>query len=222
MKKDSLERWKSVMSDVHEHILNNCDPSRGCGYFNKGFLVVDDDKGVLDFVKNSLEWADLVSAGKVNEITIDDSWNNVFKKTKTNIEGNYPELWNKLVVQAYIANHGLLVVNIQNIEALKHCWHLKKLVKQENKLSLCPMIKALFGQYGKKEYSLLINELKNVDGLNLDENSFCELIKGFTFDGYVLFVLKGISWEEARDYAKRLNSTDYDNLMLYTTRICEL
>lgn len=84
------------------------------------------------------------------------------------------------------------------------------------------MKKALFGQYGKKEYSLLINELKNVDGLNLDENSFCELIKGFTFDGYVLFVLKGISWEEARDYAKRHNSTDYDNLMLYTTRICEL
>lgn len=64
MKKESLEHWESVMSDVHEHILNNCVPGRGCGYFNKGFLVVDDDKGVLDFVKNSLEWADLVSARK--------------------------------------------------------------------------------------------------------------------------------------------------------------
>lgn len=110
--------------------------------------MVDADKGVLDFVKNSLERGDLVSVGKVNEITIDDSWNNFFQKTKTNKEGNFPELWNKLVVYAYIANHGLLVVNIQNIEALKHCWHLKKLVKQEDKLKLWPMLKALFNYYG--------------------------------------------------------------------------
>ena len=52
--------------------------------------MVDADKGVLDFVKNSLERGDLVSVGKVNEITIDDSWNNVFQKTKTNKEGNFP------------------------------------------------------------------------------------------------------------------------------------
>jgi hypothetical protein len=63
----------------------------------------------------------LKKTGKVNEITIDNSWP----------LGDKPALWSKLVAEAEKVKQGLLVINICDINLFKHYYVLKQLVKQE-------------------------------------------------------------------------------------------
>jgi len=88
---------------------------------------------VLGFVKASLKYDELKAAGKVRELTIDESWTPLFDA----VAGN--PLRNRLVSAAYDTNHGLLVLNVTNIKLFTQCWLLKQLAKQEMKIE-CPLL----------------------------------------------------------------------------------
>lgn len=110
----------SDLARMHDIIMGNI-PWNQAGS-RKGVIVTDD--GIhLDstFAKEHLKYDVLKKTGKVNEITIDNSWPLVDK----------PALWSKLVAEAEKVKQGLLVVNVCDINLFKHCYDLKQLVKQE-------------------------------------------------------------------------------------------
>ena len=110
----------SDLARMHDIIMGNI-PWNQAGS-RKGVIVTDD--GIhLDstFAKEHLKYDVLKKTGKVNEITIDNSWPLVDK----------PALWSKLVAEAEKVKQGLLVINICDINLFKHCYVLKQLVKQE-------------------------------------------------------------------------------------------
>jgi len=136
------EYYESIFTTVSNHILNPDGMTEDYKHYyrglNKGCIVADGDSGeVLDFVKKSLQYDKLKAAGKIEEITIDDSWSHALRK-KEQMSGR--EAWNELVAAAYKANHGLLVITIKNIEIFKHCWKLKQLAKQEADLETWPPV----------------------------------------------------------------------------------
>jgi hypothetical protein len=110
----------SDLARMHDIIMGNI-PWNQAGS-RKGVIVTDD--GIhLDstFAKEHLKYDVLKKTGKVNEITIDNSWP----------LGDKPALWSKLVAEAEKVKQGLLVINICDINLFKHCYVLKQLVKQE-------------------------------------------------------------------------------------------
>ena len=110
----------SDLARMHDIIMGNI-PWNQAGS-RKGVIVTDD--GIhLDstFAKEHLKYDVLKKTGKVNEITIDNSWPLCDK----------PALWSKLVAEAEKVKQGLLVINICDINLFKHCYDLKQLVKQE-------------------------------------------------------------------------------------------
>ena len=114
--------WKVQLAEVYEHIKRDCAP--GDYDWNRiGIIVADDETGeLLSLVKGALKYEELDAAGKVNEITVDKHWP---------LE-SFDECWNMLLSEARRVNHGLLVVNVNDIRILDHCWSIKQLAKQED------------------------------------------------------------------------------------------
>ena len=119
------DNWKDNLAAVYEHIKNDCDPAdRKHGWNRRGIIVADDETGeMLTLVKEALKYDELAAAGKVNEITVDEQWP----------LGSTEKCWAKLLAEARKINHGLLVVNVNDIRIFnKHTWSIKQLAKQED------------------------------------------------------------------------------------------
>jgi hypothetical protein len=113
---------EDVLTSVSNHIKHDCDPDDHNGWCNRGLIVADDETGeILTAVKEALKYDELVAAGKVNEITIDEDWP----------LSNLDKCWPKLLAEARKINHGLLVVNVNDIRIFKNSWYIKQLAKQE-------------------------------------------------------------------------------------------
>ena len=109
------------MNRMYEHIKHDCDPEYN-GLSPRGLIVVDDETGeLLASVKAALKYNELVEAEKVNEIIVDEHWP----------LNNFDKCWQMLLAEARRINHGLLVVNVNDIRIFKHSWCIKQLAKQE-------------------------------------------------------------------------------------------
>lgn len=115
--------WKEDLAAVYEHIKHNCAPDDyDNGYNRKGIIVADDETGeLLTMVKEALKYDELDAAEKVNEITVDEHWP----------LNSLDRCWNMLLTEARRINHGLLVINVNDIRIFKHSWCIKQLAKQE-------------------------------------------------------------------------------------------
>ena len=114
--------WTDALEAVYDHIKHNCDPDHYCWWGTRGLIVADDETGeLLAAVKEALNYEELVAAEKVNEIIVDEHWP----------LNNFDKCWQKLLAEARKINHGLLVVNVNDIRIFKHCWCIKQLAKQE-------------------------------------------------------------------------------------------
>lgn len=119
--------WKVQLAEVYEHIKRDCAP--GDYDWNRiGIIVADDETGeLLSLVKGALKYEELDAAGKVNEITVDKHWP---------LE-SFDECWNMLLSEARRVNHGLLVVNVNDIRIFDHCcWCIKRRVRCNDGLLL--------------------------------------------------------------------------------------
>lgn len=120
--KDINDLWKVELAEVYEHIKRDCAPG-DYDWNRKGIIVADDETGdLLASVKEALKYDELEAAGKVNEITVDKHWP----------LDSFDDCWNRLLTEARRVNHGLLVVNVNNIRLFNHCWCIKQLAKQED------------------------------------------------------------------------------------------
>ena len=115
--------WKNKLAAVYEHIKNDCDPAdRKHGWNRRGIIVADDETGeLLASVKEALKYEELVAAEKVNEIIVDEHWP----------LNSSDKCCQKLLAEARRINHGLLVVNVNDIRIFKHSRCIKQLAKQE-------------------------------------------------------------------------------------------
>ena len=119
------EYWTDIFKSVYEHIKLDCDPEDyDNGWSRRGLIVADDETGeMLTSVKEALKYDELAADGKVNEITVDEQWP----------LGSTEKCWAKLLAEARKINHGLLVVNVNDIRIFnKHTWSIKQLAKQED------------------------------------------------------------------------------------------
>ena len=114
--------WKDQLAEVYEHIKRDCAPG-DYDWNRRGIIVADDKTGeLLASVKEALKYDELDAAGKINEIAIDQSWP----------LNSFDMCWDRLLAEARRANHGLLVVNVNDIRIFDHCWCIKQLAKQED------------------------------------------------------------------------------------------
>ena len=111
------------MNRMYEHIKHDCDPEDYDNVWSsRGLIVADDETGeLLASVKEALKYKELVEAEKVNEIIVDEHWP----------LNNFDKCWQMLLAEARRINHGLLVVNVNDIRIFKHSWCIKQLAKQE-------------------------------------------------------------------------------------------
>ena len=119
------EYWTDMFKSVYEHIKHDCDPEDyDNGWSRRGLIVADDETGeLLASVKEALKYEELVAAEKVNEIIVDEHWP----------LNSFDKCWQKLLAEARRINHGLLVVNVNDIRIIKHSWCIKQLAKQEDR-----------------------------------------------------------------------------------------
>ena len=114
--------WKDKLAGVYDHIKRDCAPGK-YGWNRRGIIVADDETGeLLALVKEALKYEELYAAGKVNEITVDKHWP----------LDSFRECWEMLLSEARRINHGLLVVNVNDIRIFGDCWSIKQLAKQED------------------------------------------------------------------------------------------
>lgn len=114
--------WKDQLAEVNDHIKRDCAPG-AFDWNRRGIIVADDKTGeLLAFVKKAFEYDELEALGKINEITVDKSWP----------LDSFDECWRKLLAEARKINHGLLVINVNDIKLFDHCWCIKQLAKQED------------------------------------------------------------------------------------------
>jgi hypothetical protein len=197
------EYYEGIFATVSNHILNPDVMDDGDKLYyqglRKGYIVVDDESGkVLKFVKKSLRYEELISAGKVYEILVNDTWTEALQE-KEQMSGR--EAWNQLIAAAYRANHGLLVIHITNIEIFGHCWKLKQLAKQENEM-------VAWSPESRSGITPLDCEFIN------------QLIpERFPFDGNVLLVIDGLGWNRVKEYAKEHNAGEFDAMMQFYERV---
>ena len=111
--------WKVQLAEVYEHIKRDCAPG-DYDWNRRGIIVADDETGeLLSLVKGALKYEELDAAGKVNEITVDKHWP----------LDSFDKCWNMLLSEARRVNHGLLVVNVNDIRIFDHCWCIKRTVR---------------------------------------------------------------------------------------------
>ena len=114
--------WTRELTEVNEHIMRDCAPG-DYDWNRRGIIVADDGTGeLLSSVKEALGYEALDAAGKINEITIDQSWP----------LNSFDKCWDMLLTEARKSNHGLLVINVEDIRIFGHCWCIKQLAKQED------------------------------------------------------------------------------------------
>lgn len=200
MERESKEYLEDLFTRIYEHIKLNCAENNHYSWLNKGWIITDDDSSELtECVKRGLHYDELKNAGKVYEIDIDDTWTPSLHK-KEEMPGR--ECWNKLVAGAYKANHGLLVLNITNIEIFSDCWKLKQLAKQKD----CDQPRPLIAWEPESE-----KDIAPIDWEFIDEN----VPEEFAFDGYVLMNINGISWKDVKEYAMKEDSGEFNAMMVY-------
>ena len=116
------EYWTDALEAVCEHIKHNCDPDHYCWWPKRGLIVADDETGeLLASVKEALKYEELVAAEKVNEIIVDEHWP----------LNSSDKCWQKLLAEARRINHGLLVINVNDIRIFKHIQRIKWLIKNQ-------------------------------------------------------------------------------------------
>ena len=193
------EFLKEQMVRVNDSIMHDCAENKR-HYLRKGMMIIDEDKSgeLFAFVKENIKYDNLKANGKICELTIDESWDPYMKRKG---EMKALDCWNKLVSAAYMANHGLLVINVSNIKLFAQCWQLKQLAKQEYPLKLWPSLDIPFHHYSSDDLLNLRNDLFQ-DNCNLKAENIMEMIEGFSFDGYVLINIVGIKWDDVVDYAR--------------------
>lgn len=182
---DWKELRKKDLSEMYDHIIHDCAsdmyPWR---QYRKGRIIANDESNeMLDFVKEHLRYDELKKAGKICELTIDKSW------TPYRSDKDLTICKNKLVAAAYKANHGLLVLYINDIKIFSRPWLLKHIAKQEYPL----------------EYDIDFDSLEDT--------------YRFMFDGYVLIVIKGIEWNSVIDYACEHQDGEFQAMMSFYERI---
>ena len=118
------EYWTDMFKSVYEHIKHDCDPEDyDNGWSRRGLIVADDETGeLLASVKEALKYEELVAVEKVNEIIVDEHWP----------LNSSDKCWQKLLAEARRINHGLLVINVNDIRIFKHIQRIKWLAKQED------------------------------------------------------------------------------------------
>lgn len=119
-----MDYWKRILAGINEHIKLDCDrENKDYCWIRRGIIVAEDETGdKLAFVKEHIGFEELKKAGKINEITIDQSWP----------LNSFDKCWEMLLSEARRINHGLLVVNVNDIRIFDHCWCIKQLAKQED------------------------------------------------------------------------------------------
>lgn len=185
------EMLQSELDDIKQDIANDCVRNIECKWLNKGVIIEDDDNhNIVNLAKVYVGYDELKSKGKVKEITIDESCDRLMHASED--DPDCRKLWNWLVRAAYAANHGLLVINISNIKVFGHCWKLEQLAKQEKPLYLWP---------------------------GPDDDFFGYNAPRFNFHGYVLILLRNITFAEAAKYAEHeINLSMYKAMMEYYSR----
>lgn len=129
---DSIDKKEAYKADVSCDLARIHDIVMGITPWNqagsrKGVIVTDDGIHLdSNFAKEHLKYDELKQKGKINEITIDNTW-----PLNNELDGEEYALWKRLVAEAGKVKQGLLVINVHNINIFKHCWDLKQLVKQE-------------------------------------------------------------------------------------------
>ena len=129
---DSIDKKEAYKADVSCDLARIHDIVMGITPWNqagsrKGVIVTDDGIHLdSNFVKEHLKYDELKRNGKVNEITIDNTW-----PLNNELDGEEYDLWKRLVAEAGKVKQGLLVINVCDINLFKHCWDLNQLVKQE-------------------------------------------------------------------------------------------
>ena len=108
-----MDYWKRTLAGINEHIKLDCDrENKDYCWIRRGIIVAEDETGdKLAFVKEHIGFEELKKAGKINEITIDQSWP----------LNSFDKCWEMLLSEARRINHGLLVVNVNDIRIFDHC-----------------------------------------------------------------------------------------------------
>ena len=225
---DNQECYKEYLAEIGEHISAGCSGETDLAC-RKGIIVGREN---LDFVKNKLGFLKLQALHKVCELEIDDSWTACMTTSASN--DNAMEFWNCLVKAAYNVRDGLLVLNVSNMKAFEHCWHLKQLAKQENLLNgWCNISELLDEDNGFLNFDELERraermryDAKTEDEIDDFANDTIEeaVSKGLCpskvdFKGYVLIVLDGLEWADVVGYAKVHNSSEFDAMMQFYMQI---
>lgn len=100
----------------------------------------------------------------------------------------------KIAAAAYRAHGGLLIVNINIVDAFAKCEYWRKLAKQESYL--------IDYAYDKNQFKDFINAIK---GKDVDAKEFLKNYKRengdyhFKFEGYVMLVVN-VDWDEVNKY----------------------
>ncbi len=129
---DSIDKKEADKADVSCDLARIHDIVMGITPWNqtgscKGVIVTDDGIHLdSNFAKEHLKYDELKQKGKINEITIDNTW-----PLNNELDGEEYALWKRIVAEAGKVKQGLLVINVCDINLFKHCWDLNQLVKQE-------------------------------------------------------------------------------------------
>ena len=218
------EYYKEYLAEIGEHISADCSGETEL-ICRKGIIVGREN---LDFVKANLDFSKLEEKKKVYELTIDRSWTACMTASASN--DNATEFWNRLVKAAYQVRDGLLVLNVSNMKAFEHCWHLKQLTKQESLLNgWCNVSELLDEENGflnfyelERRAELMRYDAKTEDEIDDFANGTIKeaVSKGLypskvDFKGYVLIVLDGLEWADVAKYAKEHNSGEFNAMMQF-------
>lgn len=200
------EYYADIFFIISDHILTNRQKEMDeTGYrdysyhgLRRGYIIADDESGeILDFVKKSLGYDNLKAAGKVHEITVDQTWDHNLR-VKDGMCGR--EAWNELVAAAYKANHGLLVITISNIKIFGQCWKLKSLIKKyEDGFPLEP------------EEPVSREKIAPIDREFINGGVPLEVM----FDGNVLLIVNDLSWEEVKKYARQHDEHEFKDMFQF-------
>lgn len=215
MDKDYL---KFDLEHVSKDILCDCSSRYG---INKGYIVANDPDGkVLNFVKDCLDYNALCKAGKVREITIDNSWTNGITNPNT-FDDVFWNSWENLFAESCRANHGLLVINIKTIDAFRLCWQLKQLAKQEREFEMIPPYSSVVEQLAEDYPNLVHHKNGELYKVALKyPKATGDYVKcgdsiSFQYDGYVLMVIDDIEWKSMRAYGKANNPGEFEAMMCF-------
>lgn len=155
----------------------------------KGVMIThDEDKSKCILAKRYLDYGALKAAGMLEEITVDNTWGGC-------LTAKDPRPFvREIAAAAYRAHGGLLIVNINIVDAFAKCEYWRKLAEQKSYL--------VDYNYDKNQFKDFINAIK---GKDVDAKEFLENYKRenggyhFKFEGYVMLVVN-VDWDEVNEY----------------------